>query len=212
MRKLYLLSFISLACACGNGNNENETAKDSMSARDSMKKSMAEDLPPPTDLAQFNWIYSAFVHAATTGDDSLFDKFIHPQHRLWIVYSNGAMPSFIRVKKIGEFKKPNGKRILPIEKDQMICELKEEALPAVDCDKPGFYEKQGCFTTLENKFREEKIWSYAGLTNENDKLVAESAATISRAVVNTANYKYYFSLINGSWYLTFIDIRQPCSA
>lgn len=207
---LFVAGILLSSCEDNSGNTPVDTAK--LSPKDSMKKSMTEDLPPPTELKQFNWIYSTFVHAATTGDDSIFDKFISPKHGLWIVYSNGAMPSFKQVFHIGDFKKPDGKKILPLDKEEMICELKEEELPVVDCNSKNYYNKEGCFTSEQNKFREEKIWSYAGLTAENDKKVAEAAATISRTVVNTKNYKYYFSLIEGSWFLTFIDIRQPCSA
>lgn len=197
--------------SCGNDEKTSATT-DSMSRKDSLKKAMAEDLPPSSDIKQFNWLYSGFVHAATTGDDSLFNTFIHPAHGLWIIHSNGAMPSFTNVKKISEFELPNGKKLLPFDRDKMMTAPKEEELPVVDCDKKDFYSKSGCFTSQRNVFREEKIWQYAGLTPADDKEVNFLSTTITRTVINTETYCFYFSLIDGGWYLTFLDIRKPCSA
>ena len=201
-----------LLAACGTDKSTDAAGDTLMSRKDSLKKAMSEDLPPPSDINQFNWFYSAFVHAATTGDDSLFDVVIHPQHGLWIIHSNGAMPNFTNVKHISEYKTAAGKKLLPFDRSLMSCAPKEEELPVVNCDSAGFYSKRGCFTSMQNTFKDEKIWQYAGLPPGQDKEVAQLAGTITRTVVNTENYRYYFSLIEGSWYLTFLDVRQPCSA
>lgn len=214
MKQICSLLFIcAFFFACGNGEEKDPgSSTDSMSAKDSIKKSMAEDLPPPTDIRQFNWFYSSFFHAATTDDDSLFNKFIHPVHGLWIIQSSGAVPQFVNVKMISEYKMSNGKRLIPIERSGMAEEPKEADLPVVDCDQKDFYNKTGCFTTVRNVFAEEKIWEYAALTPDQNKQVAQQASTISRIVINTANYKFYFSLIEGGWYISFIDVRKPCQA
>lgn len=206
----FVLAFFLFSC----GSEEESTAvvTDSMSAKDSLKRMISEELAPPTELKQFNWFYSTFFHAVTTDNDSMFNRFIHPENGLWIIQSNGAVPQFVKVKLVSDFKFPNGKRLLPIARDEMVTEPKEEELPVVDCDKKERYNKSGCFTSERNVFNEEKIWQYAGLTPDQDKQVAKAASTISRVVINTANYKYYFSLINGSWYISFIDVRKPCEA
>jgi hypothetical protein len=185
--------------------------KDSVSAKDSVKRMMQEDLPPASDIKQFNWFYSAFAHAATTGDDSLFNVVIHPKHGLWIIHSEGAMPEFTKVMKVSEYKNGMGKGLLPFDRNAMMNVPKEEALPKVDCNSKNFYDKQGCFTQMQNSFAQEKIWLYAGLDAGKDKEISELASTITRTVVNTENqYRFYFSFIDGSWYLTFIDVRKPC--
>ncbi len=210
--RFLLPAFLLIFSSCGTETPAGTAADTTMSRKDSLKKAMSEDLPPPSDIRQFNWFYSAFVHAATTGNDSLFDVVIHPEHGLWIVHSNGAMPNLTNVKHIGEFKTAAGKKLLPLDKDDMTKEPKEEELPVVNCDSAGFYSKRGCFTSMQNTFKDEKIWQYAGLPPGQDKEVAQLAGTITRTVVNTENYRYYFSLIEGSWYLTFLDTRKPCSA
>ena len=211
MRFIFIFTGLFFLAACSETGNT-PVAGDSTSKKDSIKKEMQEDLPPPSDIHQFNWFYSAFAHAATSGNDTLFDVVIHPEHGLWIIHSEGAVPQFTHVNHILEYKKTDGKSILPFERDAMMNVPKEEDLPVVNCDSKNFYSKSGCFTSMENKFAEQKIWKYAGLPADKDKEIEELASTITRTVINTENYRFYFSLINGSWYLTFMDIRRPCEA
>lgn len=212
MRTLYVFIALFLFAGCGSEENKTPGEKDSLSKKDSIKKAMQEDLPPPSEIKQFNWFYSAFAHAATTGNDTLFNVVIHPKYGLWIIHSAGAVPNFTHVNNILEFRKPDGKSILPFERSAMMSVPKEEALPVLVCDDDKSYNKNGCFTSLQNTFAEKKIWKYAGLSADKDKEIEESAKTITRTVINTENYRYYFSLINGSWYLTFLDIMEPCEA
>jgi hypothetical protein len=212
MRTLIPLFFFVMLASCSNDDAASSMASDSLTAKDSLKKAISEDLPPPSDIRQFNWFYSAFTHAAVTGDDSLFNTFIHPKHGLWVIHSEGAVPSFTKVQKIGDYKLTNGKGLLPLDRDKMLAEPKEGELPKIDCDQEEFWNKTGCFTTEHNVFLEEKIWQAAGLKPADDKQVAYLATTIARTVINTSTYRFYFSLIDGGWYLTFIDIRKPCSA
>ncbi|CAN5348325.1 hypothetical protein BH09BAC5_BH09BAC5_28980 [soil metagenome] len=208
---IFLISLVFLSSCSGTSNNH-VPASDSISAKDSLKKAMQEDLPDPSDIKQFNWFYSAFVHSATTGDDSLFNILIHPKYGLWVIHSEGALPAFTKIKSILDYKNADGSKLLPFKREPMLSMPKEEELPVVNCDNKNFYSKSGCFTTLENVFLEQKIWKSAGLAADQDKLIEESAATISRTVINTEMYRFYFSLINGTWYLTFIDVRKPCNA
>lgn len=207
------ISFFSLLIfsACGNPETPPVNA-DSVSPRDSLKRALQEDLPPSSDIKQFNWFYSAFAQAAVSGNDSVFNVVIHPKHGLWIIDAPGAMPRFTKVFKIKEYKNVAGKGLLPFDKDAMLCAPKEEELPVIDCGSKNFYNKTGCFSQLLNAFAQDKIWLNASLDADRDKEIAELASTIMRTVVNTSNYKYYFSLIDGTWYLTFIDVREPCSA
>ncbi|MEO5641785.1 MAG: hypothetical protein ABIQ40_18795 [Bacteroidia bacterium] len=214
MRAIFILLLcgIFFIAGCESSENKKSAQDDSVSIKEAIKKALQEDLPPASDIVQFNWFYSAFAHAATTGNDTIFNIVIHPKYGLWIIHSAGAVPNFTHVKDIREFKMPDGKSILPFEREAMIHVPKEEALPVVICEDDKIYNKSGCFTSLQNKFDEQKIWKYAGLSAEKDREIEESAKTITRTVVNTANYRFYFSLIEGSWYLTFMDIMTPCEA
>jgi hypothetical protein len=212
MRFALFFSMTVFLFSCSETGNKT-TITDSVSKKDSVKKALQEDLPPPSDIKQFNWFYSAFANTAAKGNDTLFDVVIHPKYGLWIIHSEGAVPQFTHVDHINEYKAVNGKSLLPFDRDAMINVPKEEALPVVDCNAKNSWSKAGCFTTMENKFAEQKIWKYAGLTPEKDKEIEELAATITRTVINTENnYRFYFSLINGTWYLTFMDVRRPCEA
>lgn len=212
MKKLLLPLILLAFAACSEKTNEPGAQNDTLSAKDSLKKAISEDLPPPTDIHQFNWMYSAFIHKGIAADDTAFDRFVHPGHGLWIIHTEGAIPEFVHVNHIGDFKNAAGKRILPLPQELMQAEPQEDALPLVNCDAVNGYDKTGCFTTQQNVFAEEKIWLHAGLDAQQDKEVSQLAQTISRTVVHTAGYRFYFSLIDGSWYLTFIDIRKPCAA
>jgi hypothetical protein len=212
MRRVFICIAISaLFISCENVEDKKEKEKE-LSEKEAVKKALQEDLPPPSDLKQFNWFYSAFAHAATTGNDTMFDVVIHPDHGLWIIHSAGAVPNFTHVNHILEFKMPDGKSILPFERSAMMSVPKEETLPVLVCEEDKTYNKSGCFTSLQNTFKEQKIWTYSGLPAEKDRAIEASAATITRTVINTENYRFYFSLINGSWYLTFMDIMTPCEA
>ncbi|MGL4596057.1 MAG: hypothetical protein ACRCYO_00930 [Bacteroidia bacterium] len=205
---LVFSAFFFVACS---SEPAEKIASDSTIADTSLaKKSIIEDLKPSTDIKQFNWMYSAFVGAASGEKDELFNAFIHPTHGLWIIHSDGAMPQMKNIKKIEELKKE--KSFYPIKRDDMICTPSDEPLPEINCDAKKFWSKLGCFTQLSNAFKTQKIWEYAGLTDAQSKAAVASAETISRTLINTENYRFYFSLIDGSWYLTFIDVRKPCNA
>jgi hypothetical protein len=213
MRTNFIFISIALLLIAGCDNETNKPdANDSLPEKEAMKKALQEDLPPPSDIKQFNWFYSAFAHAATTGNDTMFDVVIHPKYGLWIIHSAGAVPNFTHITHINDFKMPDGKSLLPFDRDAMFRVPKEAALPVLVCDDNGAYNKKGCYTSLQNTFAEQKIWKFAGLPAEKDREIEATAATITRTVINTENYRYYFSLINGSWYLTFMDIMTPCEA
>jgi len=214
MRSIFTLIAFSLfiISGCGDASTNEAREKDSISKREAVKKALQEDLPPASDIKQFNWFYSAFAHAATTANDTIFDVVIHREYGLWIIHSAGAVPNFTHINHILEFKLPDGENLLPFKRDAMMNVPKEETLPVLICDDDKVYDKEGCFTSLQNTFAEQKIWKYAGLSAENDKEIEKSAKTITRTVINTQNYRFYFSLINGSWYLTFMDIMTPCEA
>lgn len=182
--------------------------------------------PPPIDestaltndsidnssFGQFLVYYRQLVSSIDNNDPRSFNGFIHPEYGLCIIEQNGAMPQMRNGKDISRYKTVAGKTLFEADKSKLHCELKEEELPRVDCNKPELWSKAGCFTQEVNTFKDEKIWEYCNLQKKEQEIAAKSAATITRTVINTAGYRFYFSRIEGRWYLTFIDLRVPCSA
>lgn len=201
-----------LVVACGPGEESNSSTADSMSAKDSLKQDITESLPPSTDITQFEWIYSSFV-AAATKDSTAFDVFINKETGLWIIYSTGAVPQMTNVKSIAWFKDNMGQNLIPLNRDKMICTPSEDPLPTIECDSKNFWSKSGCFTSETNTFKTERTWDYVHLGDSDSKKVEELAGKITRVVINTEmNMRFYFTEVNGTWYLVFLDLRQPCSA
>ena len=132
---------------------------------------------------------------------SNINQFIHPKNGLRLIQSSGAMPNMTNTSAVD--------KNFPVD----FSAVKEEEVPKVNCDSKTFWTKDGCFSQQSNIFKDEKIWTYCGLSKEDEAKVEETAKTISYTVINTAmNARYYFSLIDGKWYLTFVDLRRPCEA
>ncbi len=213
MKKLFwlLTASCSLLSSCGSDTSP-AGEKDTLSPKDSVKKQIAENLPPDDDFKQFEWIYSSFVAAATYNVKST-DVFIDKDAGLWVITSNGAMPTMVHVNSVRGILNYRNDTLIPIDRNSMVCALKNEEIATPDCDAKTFWSKDGCFTTTNNTFKSERIWDYAGLNDNDAKKVEELAGEINRVVMNTSlNMKMYFMLKNGSWYLVFLDLRMPCSA
>src|ERR1700751_4384364 len=102
MKHIIFFAGLFFLVSC-NDNSGNAPLKDSLSSKDSLKKVLMDNLPSPTDIKQFNWMYSGFMDAATGGGDIKFNVFIHPKYGLWIIHSEGATPKFTHVMKINEY-------------------------------------------------------------------------------------------------------------
>jgi hypothetical protein len=206
-----LLASALLFSACGTDEAGSQT-KDSLSAKDSVKKEITESLPPDEDFKQFEWIYSSFVASATYNVKST-DVFIDKETGLWVITTNGAMPQMVHVNSVQGILNHKNDTLIPIDRMEMVCALKNEEIPQPDCDQTSLWSKSGCFTSEHNTFKEDRIWEHAGLTDNDAKNVEETASKIGRVVINTAlNMRMYFMLKNGAWYLVFLDLRVPCSA
>lgn len=129
------------------------------------------------------------------------NQYIHPQNGLWIIQSSGAMPNMTRTTQVD--------KNFPVD----FSNVQAEELPKVNCDSKSFWTKEGCFMKEANSFKEEKIWTFCGLSREDEAKISEAAQTISWTIINTSLYaRYYFSMIDGKWYLVFADLRRPCEA
>lgn len=214
MKRPFLAAVLvsAIAFSCGSDSEQTNIASDTQSAKDSLKAQVTENLPPSEDFKQFEWIYSSFVAAATYTVKST-DVFVNKDAGLWVITSNGAMPQMVHVTTTRGLLNYKNDTLIPIDRDPMICTLLNEEIPKPDCDSKTFWSKNGCFTSENNTFKDEKIWDYAGLNESDEKAVEELAGKIDRVVVNTAlNMRMYFMMENGSWYLVFLDLRMPCEA
>ena len=213
--KIFQLVFFStllFVTSCGENANDKSVVADSLSAKDSLKKKITEDLPPSEDYKQFEWIYSSFVAALTYNVKST-DVFIDKEDGLWVITSNGAVPQMTHVFTIKGVLNYKNDSLVPADHNQMVCTLRNEEIPKVDCDTKTFWNKDGCFTSENSTLQEDKIWDYAGLNDTQAKEANKLAGKVTRVVVNTSlNMRMYFMMKNGGWYLVFLDLRVPCSA
>lgn len=210
MDRLIFAFILILAIGCSGNEQPQETAADTASPAEVEK--VATDTISETSFAGFLANYNQLVSSIVQNDAPSFNRFIHPVHGLCIIESGGAMPQMRNGKDIGKFRTIAGKSFFEVYKTTPVCELKEEELPKIDCNKPELWSKTGCFTQEVNTFKDEKIWEHCGLQDKEETIAAKSAETITRTVINTNGYRYYFSRINSRWYLTFLDLRVPCSA
>jgi hypothetical protein len=166
-----------------------------------------------TTPEDFREVYTDFFTAVKDVNENRFNEYIHPATGLFIIQQDGAMPSLTHITDIAKFKRSYDKKhFFAFNMDVIGVELIEQELPNMNCEEFDGYDKQGCFTQQINKLAGTKFWEFIE-TSPDVKSKCESAAnTIKWTVINTANYGYYFSQIDGKWYITFIDMRQPCSA
>lgn len=142
-----------------------------------------------------------FISVCKTIDISNVNQFIHPEKGLWLIQSSGAMPNMMNTTQAD--------KNFPVD----FSNCMGEELPKVNCDLKWFWTKDGCLAQEINSFKDEKIWTFCGLSKEDEAKVSELAQTISWTVINTSFHaRYYFSQIDGKWYLSFVDLRKPCEA
>jgi hypothetical protein len=209
MKKLILLTFpLFLLYSCSDKSESGDKKQsDTISVH---KKNLAEELPPPSDIRQFKWFYSGFVKMISLHADSLLNRLIHPELGLYIIESKGTMPKMTHVKDFSEFKTKDGKAFYDFDAQVLVCDIKEEEFPKVDCNAKDLYSKTGCFTKEGNTLKDDKVWEFCNLSKSETDNVQKSLLTVTRTVLLTNNYAYYFSLIKGGWWLTFVDMRKPC--
>ncbi len=132
---------------------------------------------------------------------SNINQFINKENGLWLIQSSGAMPNMSNTSQVD--------KNFPVD----FTSVKNEALPVVNCDSKTVWSKEGCFVQQVNTFKDENIWKYCGLSKEDEAKVEKLAQTISFEVINTfLNARYYFSKVDGKWFLVFADLRRPCEA
>ena len=133
---------------------------------------------------------------------SNINQYIHPEKGLWLIQSDGAMPTMTNTTQVD--------KNFPVD----FSNMKDEELPKVNCDSKSFWTKEGCFVQQINTFKDEKIWTVGdGLEKSDLTMFEDLAKSISRTAINTSlNARYYFGRLDGKWYLIFADLRKPCEA
>lgn len=176
-----------------------------------LAQELSEELKSPAEYDQFLWFYSAFIYELTNSDSlEQLSKYISKDHRLTIIHAEGALPE---VKRTESFKDLFAMNFVVLKDTNLRSETpKQESLPIRNCDQPTGWNKTGSYTQEINPLKETDLWTAAGLREEGIKSIRTSATTITRTVINTRGVTFYFSLIQGTWYLTFIDLRPNCAA
>lgn len=188
MRKLIFIPVVVCIFSCGS-RTQIETGQLVPPAADSVAA------PPDTTGKE------DFLSTLKEISISNINRYIDPENGLRLVQSAGALPTMSSTSQVD--------KNFPVD----FSTVKNEELPRVDCNSKTLWTKEGCYVQQINSFKEKKIWTYCGLNKRDEEKVAALAETISWTAINTAMHaRYYFSRINGKWYLTFVDLISPCEA
>lgn len=212
MNKAVYLFIVFLIVSC-NPDSTQEDAKGQQAIETSPEDQDEGSGPNNYEYSEFKDFYRDFFIALMDDSERRFNNFISPSYGMYIIDSKGAMPVITHVSEISSFSRNDKRSIFSIDKQTIGYEMLEDELPKIDCDASHYYyDKTGCYTQSTNRFIDSGIWKHAGLDEATQEKIVSLAETISKTVVNTANYTYYFSYVDGSWRLTFLDIRKPCEA
>lgn len=184
-------------------NTNQESTIDSITKKNSQRKKLDSN-------DKFLNFFTAFTNAIKVkGSLSLF---IHQNYGFYAIEATGAMPQIKHIYNNDQFWfLPELKLFQSQSLDSLTKTPLFEGLPKVICDTT-IYDKQGCFASEENPLQKSRPWNYASLNEKEIQAIEFLAETVSMTVVNTSNFTFYFSKIEGNWYLTFLDLRTPCQA
>ncbi len=208
-RIIYFLGITLIACSSATTESANVEQVFEENIGESILTIANSENVVDNDFDSFYQNFSKTIVAKKTTD---FNNFIHQDYGVYFIEAPGAMPMFTKFYSIEKFKDVNNNKFffdLPfLGIDKMPI---NDTLPKIICGGE-VYDKYGCFAQQTNPLNESQIWNYTDLNDKQKQEIEVIAKTITYTVVNTANYTFYFSLIGNSWYVTFIDIRIPCSA
>ncbi|MBL4735511.1 MAG: hypothetical protein JKY18_09275 [Flavobacteriales bacterium] len=162
----------------------------------------------------FELYYHQLLKALASRDPEGFNNLVHPEFGCYLIDSPGAIPVITLITDIEKVLQKKAERsVFDFSNAFLSFPITEESLPTIDCDSPnGFYSKEGAFVENVNTLAAEKIWEYIGLDVIEQAPIVKLSRTIDKTIVNTAGFRAYFSKIGDQWYITFFDIRVPCTA
>jgi len=202
-KKLFIVATLILF-SCNSPDNISSEIKNDLKENEITESSTPEE---------FRDVYADFFTAIKDKNEKRFNDYIHPKIGLFIIQQDGALPTLENVKDISKFKRSYDKKhFFSFNLDVIGIELIEQDLPKINCEEFDGYDKQGCFSKQVNNLEATNLCQYIDADAAFKSKCEETIKTIKWTVINTANYGYYFSQIEGKWYITFIDMRQPCSA
>lgn len=155
--------------------------------------------------------YEQLTEAISEKNYEKFNKCIHPYYGLYVIETRGAMPGISKYYDISKYKSSTNKAFLEFKYSDIKVMPVFDELPMTICDK-DIYDKKGAFAQYSDILKQSQIWNHAGLNEKEIQAIEFLVETVQITVVNTSNYVYHFSKIDEKWYLTFMDIRIPCSA
>ena len=209
--KLNIALFICCACAlsaCDSNNPPSFEEEEILEAQERLDTTIIEEEKRP-----FAMVYQQMVLALASGNVESLNSMIHGSYGCYLIESPGAIPTFTKINNLEILFSKADQPILNFGNLAMSTALQNESLPVIDCDSPdGFYSKNGTFVEDVNALEKGEIWKHIGLSDEDQQSISKSSITVSKTVVNTAGFTAYFSFIDEVWYITFIDIRVPCTA
>lgn len=213
MKIIILISIVLALVACSEATQNNNNTQEQQDTVANTADTLITDVAKKqADIISFLQLYQQLITALETKNVAAFNQFIYKDYGLYIIESSGAMPEVSKVYEIENYKSSATKQgFFSLPFDSLSLMPIKEKLPKVVCES-NIYNKQGCFQENINPLKDSEIWHYANLNEKEVQAIQFISKTIKITVVNTYNYTFYFSQINGSWQLSFIDLRIPCTA
>ena len=212
IQNLIILFSVGFFACTDNQTNESTQQQQLDSITVKVDSTVLENAKLMPDTNTFLQFYRQLVTAIETKNPAAFNQLIYDDYGLYIIESSGAMPEVSKVYNIENYKSSATKQgFFDLTFDSLSLMPIKEKLPKVVCEKNS-YDKQGCFQENINPLKDSEIWHYANLNEKEVQAIHFISENVIITVVNTYNYTFYFSQINGSWQLSFIDLRIPCTA
>lgn len=207
-----IIVFTLIACSETTQSDNNSQDRQQDTVANTADKLITDVAKKQADTTSFLQFYQQLVTAIETKNAAAFNQLFYKDYGLYIIESSGAMPEVSKVYEIENYTSTTTKQgFFSLPFDSLSLMPLKEKLPKVVCEKNS-YDKQGCFQENINPLKDSKIWHYVNLNEKEVQAIQFISETIKITVVNTHNYTFYFSQINGSWQLSFIDLRIPCTA
>lgn len=212
IQNLIILFSVGFFACTDNQTNESTQQQQLDSITVKVDSTVLENAKLMPDTNTFLQFYQQLVTAIETKNPAAFNQLIYDDYGLYIIESSGAMPEVSKVYNIENYTSSATKQgFFELTFDSLSLMPIKEKLPKIVCESNS-YNKQGCFQENINPLEDSEIWHYANLNEKEVQAIQFISKTIKITVVNTYNYTFYFSQINGSWQLSFIDLRIPCTA